>query len=579
MRAVFLFSVLGVFALNSAAQTASASLQNAAGSSTLGNGTAQLEDRVGECRCSATLHSSFSTHPAPRCRSSPSIWRLAEDSELPFSTSQKLHYDLFVDGDTAPDSSTDLPHAEDGRATPTLALQPVEPPHHDTKIHWKAANGEALLSTGIYHTFNIWTEAGTRDALYGPWAKDWLRSVGELRGWSDSDEFMAPYVGHPIQGSIFGYILRQNDPKYRDVQWGDGRDYFMSLLRSMGYSAVWHTQWKIGPISEASIGNVMLHASPGFITLVDTPTLGAITMIGEDALDRYLIMGLENRTANRPLIALTRCFLNPGRSFANLMAFRVPWHRDTRIGIVGQNFIVRKELLADYRAGIGPKPFEFVRRPNDSSDAEPEPRVSEGRGHRVGGVSQFRAIFPMAGIALEAEARVPRAFSRRWQIVAEVNGCLIMGFSHYTQSGDSLFYGAGPRWTPLASASLFTVRRGAVRRTKSDLRSGQPGAGEQAAERMERWQRHTAALSQAQRLVHRSFEQWCQPCRRRRPRCRGHPALHLASSQCGVHPFVDGRCGKHSSREWISHHHRSGPAHRNVVIRFRRQSTHLGSMR
>ncbi len=221
------------------------------------------------------------------------------------------------------------------------------------------------------HTFNLWTEAGTRDALYGPWFQDWMHSVSELRGWSDSDRFMAPYVGHPIQGSIFGFILRQNDPKYRDVQWGDGRDYFISLLRSMGYSAIWHTQWKIGPASEASIGNVMLHASPGFITLVDTPTLGAITMIGEDALDRYVIMGLENRTANRLLIALTRCFLNPGRSFGNVMAFKVPWHRDTRIGIVGENFIIRKQLLADYKYNGGPKPFEFVRRPNDSGDTDP----------------------------------------------------------------------------------------------------------------------------------------------------------------------------------------------------------------
>jgi hypothetical protein len=41
--------------------------------------------------------------------------------------------------------------------------------------------------------------------------------------------------------------------------------------------------------------------------------------------------------------------------------------------------------------------------------------------------------------------------SPTWQIVAEIDGCLIMGFSKYTQSGDSLFYGAGPRWTPLAS--------------------------------------------------------------------------------------------------------------------------------
>jgi hypothetical protein len=102
---------------------------------------------------------------------------------------------------------------------------------------------------------------------------------------------MAPYVGHTIQGGIFGYILRRNDPKYRDVQWGDGREYYVSLLRSMAFGALWHTQWKIGPASEASIGNVMLHASPGFITLVDTPTLGAIEMIAEDAADHTSLWG------------------------------------------------------------------------------------------------------------------------------------------------------------------------------------------------------------------------------------------------------------------------------------------------
>ena len=206
---------------------------------------------------------------------------------------------FFVDGDMPPYPSVDLPHTEDAGGTSKLAVQPVEPPHPDTRIHWRAANGEALLSTGIMHAFNIWTEAGTRDALYGPWARDWLSSVGELRGWSDSDRFMAPYVGHSIQGSIFGYILRQNDPKYRDVQWGDGRDYFMSLLRSMAFSAVWHTQWKIGVASEDSIGNVMLHASPGFITLVDTPTLGTVTMIGEDALDLRLA---DDRNRHEPLV-------------------------------------------------------------------------------------------------------------------------------------------------------------------------------------------------------------------------------------------------------------------------------------
>src|SRR5258706_8268928 len=106
----------------------------------------------------------------------------------------------------------------------------------------------------------------------------------------------------------------------------------------------------------------MLHASPGFVTLADTPTLGAVTMIAEDVADRYLIMGLENRTGNRAVIILTRSFLNPGRTFANVMAFRAPWNRDTRLGLFGENGETRNKLLADYKAGIGPKPFTFERR-------------------------------------------------------------------------------------------------------------------------------------------------------------------------------------------------------------------------
>ena len=38
---------------------------------------------------------------------------------------------------------------------------------------------------------------------------------------------------------------------------------------------------------------------PWLFTLVDTPTLGFVTMLAEDAADRYVIMGLENRTNNR----------------------------------------------------------------------------------------------------------------------------------------------------------------------------------------------------------------------------------------------------------------------------------------
>ena len=335
----------------------------------------------------------------------------------------------------------------DSNALPMIA--PVEPAlskqeRDAKKIHWKAALLETLFSTSIFHTFNLWTEAGTRDAMYGHWFQDYLRSVSELRGWSDSDTFVSPYIGHSIQGSIYGFTLRQNDPQYRDVQWGDGRDYWISILRSLAFSAVAHAQWKIGPFSEASIGNVMLHASPGFITLVDTPTLGALTMMGEDALDRYLIIGLENRSSNRVLIILARSFLNPGRSFANLMAFKKPWYRPTRIGVSNSDLLLRKEMIADFKNGTGPKMFEFsereqVSQPSNSNLAAIELAAYPNYEHFSG-----RNCIGGGG---SGAARI----SASWQIVAEVNGCLITSFPVYTESGDSLFYGAGPRWTPLAS--------------------------------------------------------------------------------------------------------------------------------
>ena len=358
------------------------------------------------------------------------------------TASSLLDLDANDDAKSVPDSPGD---------SASVMTSPAEPPKNNTHIHWKAANEQALLSTGIMHTFNLWTEAGTRDALNGPWLQDWTHSVAELRGWSDSDRFMAPYVGHTIQGAIFGYILRQNDPKYRDVQYGDGREYYISLLRSMGFSAIWHTQWKIGPASEASIGNVMLHASPGFITLVDTPTLGTVDMLAEDAADRYLIMGLENRTANGLFIVLARCFLNPGRSFANLMAFKQPWHRDTRMGLFGENHIRREQMIADWKYNGGPKPFEFVKRDLVSDDSKPEHVFPKEAAIELAAYPNYEHFSNGGKNCIGGGGSGAARLNPVLQIVAEINGCLVMGMPQSNESGDSLFYGAGVRWTPLAA--------------------------------------------------------------------------------------------------------------------------------
>ena len=319
-----------------------------------------------------------------------------------------------------------------------------------TRFRWGAAFGESLLYTGIMHTFDLGFQPGTRDALNGHWFTHYTQSVASLRGWSDSDTFMAPYVGHPIEGSIFGFIERQNDPRYRRVQWGDGREYWVSMLRSMAFGAIWHTQWKIGPASEDSIANVMLHASPGFITLVDTPTLGFCTMLAEDAADRYLIMGLENRTNNRAMIILARSFLNPGRTFANIMAFRPPWTRDTRMGLFGENYEIRKQLLDDYKNGNGEKPFQFVK--NEWMPAGVEFKHTYPREAPIELTAfPYYETFLGGGSCIGGGGTGAARVNPQLQVITEVSGCLIMNMPYSNYSADSVFYGGGFRWTPMAA--------------------------------------------------------------------------------------------------------------------------------
>ena len=336
---------------------------------------------------------------------------------------------------------------------PDNAITPIESKADSDsrkRFRWGPAFGESLLYTGIMHSFDLATQAGTRDALNGHWFDHYMQSVAALRGWSDSDKFMAPYVGHPIEGSIFGFIERQNDPRYRLVQWGDGREYWVSLLRSMAYGAVWHTQWKIGPASEASIANVQLHASPGFITLVDTPTLGFCTMLAEDAADRYLIMGLENRTNNRAAIILARSFLNPGRTFANMMAFRPPWVRDTRLNLFGSNYELRKQLLEDYKNGSGEKPFEFVKN-SWMTDGVDFHRTYPKEAPIELTAFPYYESFLGGGSCIGGGGTGAARVNPNLQVITEVSGCLIMHMPHSNYSADSLFYGGGFRWTPRAA--------------------------------------------------------------------------------------------------------------------------------
>jgi hypothetical protein len=343
------------------------------------------------------------------------------------------------------DAESDDPTSQD----PGVA--PVRPREQTSqKFQWKPAFAQYWLETSIQHGWRFAHENGTRDALYGPWFKDWINSIGETRGWDDSDGWHASYVGHPLNGGIYGFIEQNNDPLYRKVEWGDGRIYWMSRVRALAFAAVASTQWTLGPASEASLGNVQQHASPGFIDLVNTPGLGVAEMMGEDMIDRYLIIPVENHVANPWILLVVRSLGNPARSFANLMAFKFGWTRETRPGLFGENHKLRKELVSEYKKGLisapfGPHtPIERAAMNAAVESAHPKEAPIELQAYAI--YESFLNGHNCLGGGGQGAARISPA----WQIVSEVNGCMVVG-TPYDRSADSVTFSAGPRWTPRAT--------------------------------------------------------------------------------------------------------------------------------
>jgi hypothetical protein len=187
---------------------------------------------------------------------------------------------------------------------------------------------------GIQHGFRVATEEATRGELKGPFVREWLRSIRSIDGWHDGDPFIVNYVGHPMMGAVSGWIQVQNDPEYRRATFGRDQRYWKSRLRALAFSAAYSTQFELGPLSEASIGNVQLHPpETGLCDLVVTPAVGLGWQIAEDALDKLVVRRIEARIDAAWVKVITRGVLNPARSFANLMRWKVPWYRDDRGGV------------------------------------------------------------------------------------------------------------------------------------------------------------------------------------------------------------------------------------------------------
>jgi hypothetical protein len=195
----------------------------------------------------------------------------------------------------------------------------------------KAAIVDSLKLLGIEHGARITFQEKTRRALGGDFWADYKRSVRWPRQWQDTDSWLVNYIGHPLHGAAAGYVWLDHDPGSNREQFGLSSRYWASRWRSVAWSAAYSVQFEIGPLSEASIGNVGMNpTTTGWVDYVVTPAGGFAILLAEDALDRFLVRWVEARTHNRFYRASMRMLFGPARALANAATSKAPWRRDNR---------------------------------------------------------------------------------------------------------------------------------------------------------------------------------------------------------------------------------------------------------
>ncbi len=209
--------------------------------------------------------------------------------------------------------------------------------HHETAAaapsHGRDFAGafvDSLKLVMLEHVTRVAFQPKTRAELDGPFWKDYRRSIVLPRQWEDTDSWMVNYVGHPIHGAGAGIVWLDHSDKDRAASiFSPG--YLASRGRAAAFSAIYSVQFEIGPLSEASIGNVGLKPeTAGWVDYVVTPVGAFAFMIAEDALDRYFVRWVEARVKNRVVRATLRLAFGPSRFLANSAESRLPWYRPDR---------------------------------------------------------------------------------------------------------------------------------------------------------------------------------------------------------------------------------------------------------
>ncbi len=232
-------------------------------------------------------------------------------------------------------------------STSVTPVQSARPPNESTKL--KAAFWQSFGFLVAGHAFRFGMDSGARYLLFHKpfWHDYWLSADNfHMDHWGDGDDFLVNYIGHPMEGAVYGYIFLNNDPKGRSARFGKSSTYWNSRLKAMGWATVWEAYFEIGPIfSEAAFGNEggyyyypgcgrtlcdkphkPLTNNTGWVDFVITPVVGMGWIVMEDAIEREFV---DRIAKDSPALKykILRGSLAPSHTFANLFAGKTPWFR------------------------------------------------------------------------------------------------------------------------------------------------------------------------------------------------------------------------------------------------------------
>jgi hypothetical protein len=247
------------------------------------------------------------------------------------------------------------------------------------KFDLKAAFWQSFGVTFFFETWRVAFDPGMRwNISHKPFFHDWFASYSgyNMARWGDGDDFVVNDVGHPLEGAVFARNYLLNDPKSQAII-GKNRRYWMSRLKALGWAAAWSTETEIGPMSETNFGNqggftyvpdcgITLSClnnpkypkppnnNTGWTDFVVTPLVGMAWVLGEDTIDKYLVMpiAMKHRIIGGRIL---RSALEPSRSFAAIFSGRFPWDLPTP----ESNFLVSRPSHFPQSAGeLGLPPID-----------------------------------------------------------------------------------------------------------------------------------------------------------------------------------------------------------------------------